>query len=352
MKDFYRRGLDEGTFDSTFGSLGNGNTVGVIPYCLGGGISIATGLIGFGCDNILSAKVVLPNGQLVFASEEEWPDLFWALKGAGQHFGLVLEITLRTYPLSIYGTPEGRHWVGNFMYPLERAEAVCKEMETLMADTKNLTAGHLMVMAPPPSFQPIIAVSPHYFGDPKNAPAAFGALDKLGPIAFNATTPLVPNLSDHLDFACQKGDYKRFSLAGLQEFKTDRFLQVINLFKELFETCPDAGASGYFVEWHSRANEIPKPESESAFSHHDVYMWVNCLSWCKSKGSCEKVFELEKKVIDVMRSGQDPSEYIDYQNCNREDPVERRFRGKERLAKLRRIKQQVDPQGVFTKEFL
>lgn len=77
-------------------------------------------------------------------------------------FGVVLELTLRTYPLSIFGTPSGTHWVGNFLYPVDRAEEVCSALESLMTTTKYNTAGMIMAMAPPPAFQPMLAVIPHF----------------------------------------------------------------------------------------------------------------------------------------------------------------------------------------------
>lgn len=143
-------------------ATGNGNTVGVIPFCLGGGISTLTGVVGFGCDQILSADVVLADGTLVHASPEHESDLLWAIKGAGQFFGVVVEVRLRTYPLSIFGSPDGTHWVGNLVYPLERAEEVCKALEGVMVTRQYNTAGIVMVVAPPPAFQPMIVVSPHF----------------------------------------------------------------------------------------------------------------------------------------------------------------------------------------------
>lgn len=78
----------------------------------------------------------------------------------------------------------------------------------------------------------------------------------------------------------------------------------------------------------------------------------NCLSWAKDTRSCDKVFELERRVIDIMRRGQQPTSYIDYPNCTRDGPIERRYRGDERIAKLQRVKRAYDPTGVFTREFL
>ena len=68
-------------------AVGNGNTVGVIPYFLNGGISVYSPLIGYGCENVLSAKLVTANGDVVEATEAYHPDLLWAVRGAGQFFG-------------------------------------------------------------------------------------------------------------------------------------------------------------------------------------------------------------------------------------------------------------------------
>lgn len=78
--------------------VGNGNAVGVIPYYLGGGIGTYTPLIGYGSDNIVVAKLVTAKGELVTASATENSELLWALHGAGQFFGLVTELTIKTYP--------------------------------------------------------------------------------------------------------------------------------------------------------------------------------------------------------------------------------------------------------------
>lgn len=53
-----------------------------------------------------------------------------------------------------------------------------------------------------------------------------------------------------------------------------------------------------------------------------------------------------------MRAGQAPEDYIDYPNANRHGPIERRYRGKEQLARLRALKRERDPRGVFTTMFL
>jgi FAD/FMN-containing dehydrogenase len=51
-------------------------------------------------DQVLSARVVLPNGEVVTASYEANPDLFWALRGAGHNFGIVTEWNMKVYDVN------------------------------------------------------------------------------------------------------------------------------------------------------------------------------------------------------------------------------------------------------------
>ena len=165
--------------------------------------------MGLACDNMLSAKIILANGRLVFVDNVHQPDLFWAVKGAGFYFGAVIEITLRIYP----------RWAAldrEFHVSARACRGSVQVIETLVTTPKSRTAGLVMTIAPPRHFKPTIAVVPHYFGDLTEGPKVFQCLTDLGPSFFSETTPLVPNLSDHLDFACGKGGFRRFTLAGLQ----------------------------------------------------------------------------------------------------------------------------------------
>lgn len=75
------------------------SAVGYIPFLLGGGSTWLAGMYGLAVDSLLSARVVTAVKGLVTASETENEDLFWALKGAGQFFGLVTEVTVKIFPL-------------------------------------------------------------------------------------------------------------------------------------------------------------------------------------------------------------------------------------------------------------
>ncbi|PNH28452.1 hypothetical protein BJF96_g8273 [Verticillium dahliae] len=71
---------------------------------LGAGFSYFINDKGLAVDNVVGHRVVLANGTVVETSKQSYADLFWALKGGSNNFGVVTHITLETIPTTgIYG---------------------------------------------------------------------------------------------------------------------------------------------------------------------------------------------------------------------------------------------------------
>ncbi|KAI4954620.1 hypothetical protein J4E86_005930 [Alternaria arbusti] len=70
--------------------------VGVGGLTLGGGISDLTNEYGLACDNVASYEVVTASGVIVNASPSRYPDLYWALRGGGNNFGIVTTFQYET----------------------------------------------------------------------------------------------------------------------------------------------------------------------------------------------------------------------------------------------------------------
>lgn len=63
-------------------------------------------MLGWACDNVESYEVVTASGLIVTATPTSYSDLYWALRGGGNNFGLVTNFKLRTLPL-------GKMWGGD-----------------------------------------------------------------------------------------------------------------------------------------------------------------------------------------------------------------------------------------------
>ena len=77
---------------------GRDGTVGVAGLTLGGGMSFFGPQAGFVCDNVIAYEIVMADGQHLIVSEDDHEDLFRALKGGSNNFGIVLSFVFKLSP--------------------------------------------------------------------------------------------------------------------------------------------------------------------------------------------------------------------------------------------------------------
>jgi len=120
------------------------STTGAGGLILGGGIGHLSRKCGLSIDNILGAQVVLADGSVVNANENENDDLYWALRGGGGNFGVVTQLTMRLHPVSMVVA-------GPMFWELERSADLLRWYREFILDAPEDLNGFFAFMSVPPA---------------------------------------------------------------------------------------------------------------------------------------------------------------------------------------------------------
>jgi len=173
-------------------SSGDTKSVGVGGLTLTGGIGWKARKYGLALDNVAAAEVVTANGQVVHASAEQNPELFWAIRGGGGNFGIVTAFEFIAHPTT-------EVFYGKIAFPAPEAATVLQGWaDYLRAAPEALTS---TVDFANPSRGPEAPVEIHVTvdgDDPELAAQAIDPIRRLGTVIDNdvAPTPYADTLVD------------------------------------------------------------------------------------------------------------------------------------------------------------
>jgi FAD/FMN-containing dehydrogenase len=129
--------------------VGINSTTGIAGLTLGGGFGWLTRKHGMTIDNLVSADVITANGKKLRASEQDNPELFWALRGGGGNFGVVTQFEFALHPVG----PE--ILAGLLVFPFAQAKQILtRYRQFASAAPEDLSVWVVLRQAPPLPFLP------------------------------------------------------------------------------------------------------------------------------------------------------------------------------------------------------
>jgi FAD/FMN-containing dehydrogenase len=161
-------------------AAGNVGCVGMTGLTLGGGYGPLNGRFGLASDNLLGAEVVLADGRVVTSDADHESELFWALRGGGGNFGVVIAMRVRLHPLD-------RLIGGLILFPWSQAATVFRGLGEVLSNAPDELTVQSGLMTGPDG-APSVYLAPAWSGDLHPGEAAIAALAKLG-------TPLTTQVS-------------------------------------------------------------------------------------------------------------------------------------------------------------
>ncbi len=122
---------------------GSSSGVGVVGYTLGGGYGWLARKYGISSASVVSAEVVTADGRQLHIDGDQEPELFWALRGGGGTFAIVVSLELELFPAPTF-------YAGDLFFPLERASEVLHAWRDWIQDVpEELTSLGTFLQFPP-----------------------------------------------------------------------------------------------------------------------------------------------------------------------------------------------------------
>ncbi|KIA75705.1 FAD binding domain protein [Aspergillus ustus] len=333
----------------------NGGTVsrvGVGGLSLQGGYGYFAPQHGVVLDTITAAKVVTGTGDIVTASPQENPDLFWAIRGAGMNVGVVYELTFQAYP------KPNLIWYGIRAYPADEVQNVTEALNKALFHPQGKAAAQLLLhLSPEDGKTPIVSTVLFFDGSEQDAHEHFSALLKVRCTKDEMQMRHVSETNTVLDPLVPPGGRKmeigfQMSLPPRPAFVKEMFDCIVaKLTQE-----PDLSHSSVEIDYFDPSRICRVPVSATAFATRvrllhatSMLQWSDAtrdeefISWAHS------IRNMAERELLSHGQKQHPttSNFIDYTPDNKLSPSE--MFG-ENAGRLLQIKAKYDPANLFNKQ--
>jgi FAD/FMN-containing dehydrogenase len=306
---------------------------GVGGLTLGGGMGRLQRRFGLTIDNLLGVELVTADGRVVRAGEDENPDLFWGLRGAGANFGVVTAFELRLHPLDHPVT------FGTVAHPIERAG----ELAGLLRDVLETAPAELWASygLGSDTGEPIAQVTVMHSGRPDAAERDLAPLRAFGPPRSD-TIESQPHVRTQTLFDDAQAWGHRFSMksAFLPELSDELVARGVE-----HVTTAAAGIECGMSLWSCGGAMAEVPNEATAFTGRDAAFWVasdalwddpardgEARAWVREAIAEVLPLALEGRYVnDVAEAGADP----------------RSIYGSAKYDRLVALKREWDPDNVF-----
>lgn len=273
---------------ATVGQLGVGGTT------LGGGIGWLTGKYGLSVDNLLEVEIILADASITTASETENSDLFWAIRGAGQDFGVITKFIFKAHP------QENDVFAGIIYLNPDKMPALVKfanDFDSSNDGNQGLFFGFTS------SGKTITILAILFYNGPRDeAEALFAPLLSLDTIYKNIGMMPYLNANGILSGVAANEGRKRLSGTSVTfPLDLDFFQSVYRHFYDILEAYPDAGDALLFFEMLPYTEVLKVPNNATAYANRGPYYNVCSIFIWQDQNLDSKVRTLQQGLINQIR---------------------------------------------------
>ena len=312
------------------------STTGIAGLTLGGGIGWLMSKYGLALDNLVSVDLVLADGRVVTASNNDNADLFWAVRGGGGNFGVATSFEYGLHPVG--PTITG----GIVAHPIDHARDALRffrDCTASLPDELTVVAG--LIHAPDGSGSKLAGMVACHCGSLDAGEAAMRPLKGFGSPVLDALAPMpYCQLNGMLDAGYPKGAFNYWKSSFLAQLSND----AIDIIVESFARCPTPMCQMLIEYLHGAATRVGVsdtafPVRAEGYNFLVLGQWTDraisdrCIAWTRQTYAAMAPFFATARYVN----------YLDEDDLG--DPVAAAYGPNYR--RLQQLKAKYDPENFF-----
>lgn len=321
---------------------GINSTTGIAGLTLGGGIGWLTRLYGMTVDSLVSAEVITADGKKLKASENENPDLFWAVRGGGGNFGVVTEFVFKLYPIG----PE--IFAGLIVFPFDQAKQVLRKYRDLVK-TASMESNIWSVIrkAPPLPFLPenihgkeVVVFPIFHLGDSKEANKLVDSVRGFGnPVGEHVGNMPYVNWQKAFDPLLAPGSRNYWKTHNFKELSDEALDTMIEYGGKL----PTPQCEIFIGLLEGKSNNIPS--DAMAYGNRDLNFILNVHGRWEDSSEDNKCISWAREFFKASEPFASGGAYINFMTEDEGERVNSAY-GKN-YNRLVQLKKKYDPENIF-----
>ncbi|MCI0347360.1 MAG: FAD-binding oxidoreductase [Chloroflexi bacterium] len=315
---------------------------GVGGLTLGGGVGRLQRRFGLTIDNLRSVELVTAEGRTVRASEQDEPELFWGIRGAGPNFGVVTAFEFNLQP---FGPLLHR---GIRMYPPSLVHEVWSVFSAYAATAPDDVALIFGIGRAEPGDEypetlagrPIVFVSYNHSGDAENVERDLAPLSR-GPEPVSSTGGSQPYLEVQTsnDLAMAWGHRSYITGGFANDFRRD----VLNALVEHVADAPEGSSFSATAQGGAVARV---PDEAMAFTGRGANFEMSADSEWQDPALDDACIGWARRALEIVAPDAVTGRYVN-EIVETGPDVTRSIYGDAKIARLSALKRAWDPDNVF-----
>lgn len=305
---------------------------GIAGLTLGGGIGWLMRKYGLTCDNLVAAEVVTADGQIVTASADDNPDLFWGLRGGGGNFGVVSEFSYRLHPVTfVFG--------GLVAFPLPAAKPILQELRNYLPTVPDELTTTTFLLTTPEGHK-ALGVGLCYCGDPNDGERWLTPIRQMGPVVMEQVGVMpYPVVQSMLDQVAAPG--RRYYVKS--NFMDDLKDEAMDVLIDAYMRVPSPLTAVLLVQMGGAVGRADR--TGTAYYHRDVAFSFSAFSSWVDSAEDDANIGWTRQLWQDLRPHMSASVYVNELLDEGEERVREAYGPA--YPRLAALKKQFDPDNIF-----